>query len=177
MLTRKVILECRGSVEGLFVAADLGVLVCGLNPSLVSADAGFGFARATNRFWPCAVDAGLVSLARDPWHLVEHDAVGMTDLVKRATARADGLTGEEYAAGAKRVERLVRWLRPRTVLFVGLSGWRAAIDRHATAGWQAQGFGGAAAYVMPSTSGVNGHASRAALTEHIRLASEATWTR
>src|SRR3954451_2637673 len=34
------------------VTADLRVLVCGLNPSVYSADAGLPFARPGNRFWP-----------------------------------------------------------------------------------------------------------------------------
>src|SRR5690242_18561137 len=48
------------------VGPGMRLLVCGLNPSVVAADAGFGFAGATNRFWPAALQAGLVSEARDP---------------------------------------------------------------------------------------------------------------
>ena len=62
------------------------------------------------------------------------------------------------------------WLRPRVVVFVGLEGWRAAIDRHAQPGLQPSGFGGAPAYVMPSTSGLNAHASLADLVGHLRAA-------
>ena len=153
-----------------FVGPDMRVLVCGLNPSLVAADAGYGYAGPTNRFWPSALDAALVTKARDPWHALEHDGVGMTDLVKRATASAAGLSADEYAEGAARVELLVGWLRPAAVLFVGLSGWRAAVNRRAGAGWQPGGFGGAAAYVMPSTSGLNAHATRSSLVAHIHAA-------
>ena len=67
-----------------------------------------------------------------------------------------------------RVERLTAWLQPRVVCFVGLTGWRAARDRHATAGLQPQPFGGAPAYVMPNTSGANAHASLADFVEHLR---------
>ncbi|HEX9548720.1 MAG TPA: uracil-DNA glycosylase family protein, partial [Acidimicrobiales bacterium] len=68
-----------------FVGPKMRILVCGLNPSLVAADAGFGFAGATNRFWPAAVAAGLVSEPRQPLRILAKDGVGMTDLVKRAT--------------------------------------------------------------------------------------------
>ena len=34
--------------------------MCGLNPSLYAADAGVGFARPGNRFWPAALAAGIV---------------------------------------------------------------------------------------------------------------------
>ena len=146
------------------------VLICGLNPSLVAADAGFGFAGATNRFWPAATEAGLVSRARDPLHALLLDGVGMTDLVKRATPGTKDLARAEYQVGAERVERVVHWLRPRLVLFVGLEGWRAAVDRHAQPGLQPAPFAGARAYVMPSTSGLNAHARLADLVDHMRAA-------
>jgi hypothetical protein len=56
------------------------------------------------------------------------------------------------------------------VLFVGLTGWRQAVDRHARAGAQPTGIGGRPAYVMPSTSGANAHAGGEALRAHIRRA-------
>jgi TDG/mug DNA glycosylase family protein len=149
------------------VATGLRVLVCGLNPSLVAADAGVGFAGPTNRFWPAAVASGLVTRPRDPLGCVRLDRVGMTDLVKRATPNAAVLAVEEYQAGAERVRNIVEWLRPGLVLFVGLAGWRAAVDRKATAGFQPEPFGGATAYVMPSTSGLNAHATPAGLAAHM----------
>ena len=153
-----------------FVGPDMRVLVCGLNPSLVAADAGYGFAGATNRFWAAALDRALVTKARDPFHALTVDRVGMTDLVKRATARASELRAEEYRAGADRVRRLVGWLRPTVVLFVGLAGWRAAVDRRAEPGWQPERFAGANAYVMPSTSGLNARVKAADLAAHLRAA-------
>ena len=152
------------------VGPDMRLLVCGLNPSVYSADAGVGYAGPSNRFWPAAIAAGLVSRRRDSRHALAEHGVGMTDLVKRATPRADELTTEEYRAGAERVRRLVAWLRPGVVVFVGLTGWRAAIDKRAVAGEQSHGFGGAPAYVMPSTSGLNAHVKPADLVAHLRAA-------
>ena len=120
-----------------FVAPGLRLFVVGLNPSLYSADAGVGFARPGNRFWPAALAAGIVTADRDPWHAVTVDRVGMTDLVKRATVGAAELTTAEYRAGLARVERLAAWLRPGAVCFLGLAGWRAAADRKAVSGVQA----------------------------------------
>ena len=154
------------------VGPGMRLLVCGLNPSVVAADAGFGFAGATNRFWPAALGAGLVTRARDPLHALLSDGVGMTDLVKHATPRTKELDRLEYIAGAERVERLVRWLKPPVVLFVGLEGWRIAVDRHAQPGFQPSTFGGARAYVMPSTSGLNAHAQLPDLVAHMRAATE-----
>jgi double-stranded uracil-DNA glycosylase len=149
------------------VGAGMRVLVCGLNPSLVAADAGFGFAGPSNRFWRAAVTAGLVTHPRDPLACLLHDRVGMTDLVKRATPNAAILRPQEYRAGAERVRRLVEWLQPELVLFVGLAGWRAAVDRTATAGLQPQPFAGVATYLMPSTSGLNAHSRPADLAAHM----------
>ena len=153
-----------------FVGAGMRVLVCGLNPSEHAADRGVGFARPGNRFWPAALLAGLVTRDRDPRHALEAHGVGMTDLVKRASPRADGLGADEYRAGATRLELLVRWLEPAVVCFAGLAGYRAAIDRTASAGPVPAGFGGAAAYVMPNPSGVNTHTSLDDLVRHLRAA-------
>ncbi len=70
------------------------------------------------------------------------------------------------------MQRLVRWLEPGAVCFVGLAGWRAAVDRRATAGEQPDGLGGRPVYVMPSTSGLNARVPLADLAEHLRAAIE-----
>ena len=94
----------------------------------------------------------------------------MTDLVRRTTSRADEVDSGEYRAGAERVERLVAWLRPRAVCFVGLGGWRTVVDRQAIAGVQDRTFGGRPVYLMPHTSGLNTHSRLTDLVEHLREA-------
>lgn len=145
-------------------------LVCGLNPSLVAADAGYGFSGATNRFWKAALAAGVTDRSADPWWALVAHGVGMTDLVKRATPRSSEVTREEYRLGAARVARIVERYQPGAVVFVGLEGWRAAINRRASTGWQPEGIGGRPAYVMPSTSGLNARVSIDELTRHMRTA-------
>jgi TDG/mug DNA glycosylase family protein len=152
------------------VGPGMRLLVCGLNPSVYSADRGIAFARPGNRFWPAALLAGLVSRDRDPWHALHAHGVGFTDLVKRASARADALGADEYRAGVERVTRLVETLRPAVVCMVGLTGWRSVVDRHAVAGVQAGGLAGAPVYVMPNPSGVNAHTTVADLAAHFEAA-------
>jgi TDG/mug DNA glycosylase family protein len=152
------------------VAPGLRLLLCGLNPSLRAADAGVGFVTPSNRFWPAALAAGVVTQARDPLHAVKHHGIGFTDLVKRATVGAAELRPVEYRDGFARVERLAAWLEPGAVCFVGLTGWRAAVDKKATAGWQERLVGGRPAYVMPNPSGLNAHTSPADLAAHLRAA-------
>jgi double-stranded uracil-DNA glycosylase len=152
------------------VGPRMRLLVCGLNPSLFAADAGVGFARPGNRFWPAALAAGIVARDRDARHALAHHGIGMTDLVKRATVGAQELTVEEYRAGAARVERLVERTRPGAICFVGLTGYRKAVERTATAGVQPAPFAGVPTYVMPNTSGLNAHTNVAELADHLRAA-------
>jgi TDG/mug DNA glycosylase family protein len=149
------------------VGPDMRVLVCGLNPSVYAADAGHGFARRANRFWPAAVAAGLTGHPQDPRRALLEDGMGMTDLVKRPSSGADVLTAEEYASGLARVERLAAWLRPAVVCFIGLAGWRSAVDRRASAGLQERTLGGRPVYLCPSTSGRNASSQLPQLVAHL----------
>ena len=119
------------------VGPGMRLLVCGLNPSLHAADAGVGFVTPGNRFWPAALAAGLVTRDRDPRHALlaprrRHDRpreaghpAGRRAHPRRVPRRrSNGSTGS------------CAWLEPAAVCFVGLAGWRAAVDRKAEAGWQ-----------------------------------------
>ena len=151
------------------VAPGMRILVCGVNPSPYSADAGVGYARPGNRFWPAALAAGIVTVDRDPVAALAA-GMGMTDFTKRATRTAAEVTRQEYTSGFARVGRLVEWLSPGAVCFTGLSGWRTVVDRHAVAGVQPVPVGGRPAYVMPSTSGLNARTSLAELADHLQRA-------
>lgn len=153
------------------VGPGMRLLVCGVNPSPYSADAGVGYARPGNRFWPAALAAGLVDTDRDPVAALDR-GVGMTDFAKRPTRTAAEVTREEYGTGFSRVSELVAWLQPGAVCFVGLSGWRAVVDRSAAAGPQPGTVAGRPVYVMPSTSGLNARSSLADLARHLADAAE-----
>ncbi len=153
------------------VAPRMTMLICGLNPSPASADSGIPFARPGNRFWPAMLAAGLADADRNTDVLLKNQGIGMTDIVKRTTRRADELDRAEFAHGINRLERLTRWLQPTSICFVGLAGWRAAVDRRATSGWQARSIGDRPVYLMPSTSGLNASSQLPDLTDHLRAAS------
>lgn len=152
------------------VAPGMRILMCGSNPSFYSADAGVGYFRGGNRFWKAALASGLVSRDRDPTDALRSHGMGMTDLVKRPSRAADEVSPAEYRQGLGRLERLVDWLQPRVVCFVGLGPWRAAVDPKALAGLQESRIGGRPVYVMPSTSGLNARTSPAQLADHLRAA-------
>jgi TDG/mug DNA glycosylase family protein len=162
----------RGRTLADTVSDGMRILVCGVNASFYSADAGIGYARPGNRFWPAALAADLVDRDRDPRAALVARGMGMTDFVKRPTRTAAEVTVDEYRHGYARLERLVEWLLPGAVCFVGLSGWRAAVNPKAVAGIQPERVGGRPAYVMPSTSGLNARTSLGDLTEHLVAAAE-----
>ena len=153
-----------------YLRPGLDLLICGLNPSLRSAETGIPFVTPSNRLWAAARKAGLVERERDPWDALRR-GLGFTDLVKRPTRGASELTVAEYTAGLERLQQRVGEQRPRAVCFVGLDGWRRAVDRKAVPGWLADGVGGRPAYLMPSTSGRNAQADLGTLVRHLRRAS------
>lgn len=152
------------------VGPGMQLLVCGLNPSLYATEHGIAFGRPGNRFWPAALAAGLVTRDRDPLHALRTHGLGMTDLVKRTTRKSAELDRGEYRDGAKRLKRLCAWLQPKALCFVGLEGYRAAVDPSARPGWQQDCFAETPIYLMPSTSGLNAHASLQDLSAHLREA-------
>lgn len=156
------------------VGANMTLLCCGLNPSLHAADAGVGYVTGSNRFWRALTAAGLSDpLAdRDPSRLLAAHHVGMTDLVKRPTTRADEVSAAEYREGVERLRQLCTWLRPKALAMVGLHGWRLAVHRRATAGWQPEPLGPTPIYVLPSTSGLNARIPLAELADHLRAAAD-----
>lgn len=166
-------IDLRGTAERALpdhVGPRMRLLCCGLNPSWHAADAGVGYVTGSNRFWRAMAAAGLATRDRDPRHLLHHDRIGMTDLVKRPTARADEVAPAEFRAGLERLDALCAWLRPGAVAMVGLQGWRAAVDRRATVGWQERRLGGSPVYVLPSTSGLNAGTSLDELARHLEVA-------
>jgi TDG/mug DNA glycosylase family protein len=149
------------------VGPRMRILFSGLNPSLKSADLGYGFAGPSNRFWKAAIESGLVTHPRDPPAILDVDRVGMTDLAKRATARAGEITEAEFRAGLIRLEHLTRWLQPTIVCFSGITGWRTASgDKKARLGLQRRTVADRPAYVMPNPSGLNAHTNHQDLVSH-----------
>ncbi len=154
------------------VGPGMRLLLVGLNPSLYSADCGVGFGRPGNRAWPALLAAGLAQVDRDPLRLLDEGRIGMTDLVKRPTARADQVAKDEFRRGAARLDRLCGWLQPGAVCVLGLSGWRAAVDPKAVAGEQPVRLGGRPVYLMPNPSGLNAHETVDSLAAHLRAAAQ-----
>jgi len=140
------------------VRPGLAVLLCGINPSLWSGAVGLHFANPSNRLWPVLHAAGWTPrrLRPDETDALLEAGLGVTNLVPRATARADELTDDELRAGLPRLERLATAVRPAHVAFLGLTSYRIATgERGAAVGPLDRTVGPARAWLLPNPSGLN----------------------
>jgi TDG/mug DNA glycosylase family protein len=150
------------------IAPGLRVLFCGINPSLYTAAVGHHFARPGNRFWPTLHRAGFTPRQLRPVEEAELLALGygITNIVDRATARAEELKAAELKAGSRRLLAKVEAYAPLWIAVLGVSAYRTAWARpQARIGPQAEVLGGARLWVLPNPSGLNAHYGLAALAE------------
>ena len=154
------------------------VLLCGINPSLWSGLVGYHFARPSNRLWPVLHEAGFTPRRLHPSETDELIAAGLgiTNLVARATARADELTPAEIRAGLPAVAALAQTWRPVYVAFLGLSAYRLATgERRAGVGPQERTLGPAGVWLLPNPSGLNASYQMPALVEAYAALREAAY--
>jgi len=143
----------------------MGVLFCGINPGLTSAATGHHFARPGNRFWPALHGAGFTprQLRPDEQHLLPSLGLGITNIVPRATARADELSPAELVTGGAALRNLVRDLRPSALGIVGITAYRLAFATpRATVGPQ-PAWETTLVWALPNPSGLNAHWSLPAM--------------
>jgi TDG/mug DNA glycosylase family protein len=153
------------------------LLFVGINPGLWTAAAQSHFGRPGNRFYPALFRAGIVDRVidasagfspQDKEHLLQR-GVGITNLVNRATARADELSRDELVAGGQKLERRVAQIGPKVVAVLGVTAYRAAFGRpKATLGRQPEDFAGVPLWVAPNPSGLNAHSQLADLAAAYR---------
>jgi TDG/mug DNA glycosylase family protein len=142
------------------LALDLDVLFCGINPGLWSAWAGHHFARPGNRFWPALHHGGFTPRLLRPaeQETLPGYGLGVTNVVARASARADELTPDELRAGGAELTAKVRAWLPRWLAVLGIGAYRVAFDERAAApGRQERTIGGTRVWVLPNPSGLNAH--------------------
>jgi len=161
------------------VAPGLRVLFAGINPSLYSAATGHHFARPGNRFWPALHQSGFTrhQLRPPEQPLLLDLGLGITNVVARATARADELTAAELQAGGQTLTALASDLGVSWLAILGVTAYRTAFGLpRAIVGPQDGRLGGARVWILPNPSGLNAHWSAAALAEEfgrLRAAADA----
>jgi TDG/mug DNA glycosylase family protein len=153
------------------------LLFVGINPGLWTAAVQAHFARRGNRFYPALKLAGIVDRSIDASkgyddedrELLLDRGIGITNLVPRASARADELTAAELAAGGQVLTRLVERVEPRAVAVLGITAYRTAFAQpRARSGRQPEDLAGAPLWVVPNPSGLNAHSSLADLAAAYR---------
>lgn len=161
-----------GSVVPDLVGPDVRLLFVGINPGLWTAATQTHFARPGNRFYPALQRGGVIDRTIDPSagmtdddraYLVDR-GIAITNLVPRATARADELTADDLREGAVRLGELVVRTRPNVVAIAAVTAYRTAFSRpKARTGRQEERLGDAELWVVPNPSGLNAHDTIASL--------------
>jgi len=169
--TRSDLLAFAGAeVPDLLPPGPVRLLFVGINPGLWTAAVQTHFARPGNRFYPALLRAGVIDAPVDAGAgMTDADrarftasGIGITNLVRRATARADELTPGELRDGGARLVRLVTERRPAVVAVAGVTAYRQAfgVPRARTGrqddvppGWAAD----VQLWVVPNPSGLNAH--------------------
>ena len=124
--TKAQLLAAHNKLVPDLAAKNLIVLFAGINPGLYTAAIGHHFGRPGNRFWPALHGGGFTPRLFSPFEesLLLDLKFGITNIVERATARADELTDDELRAGGQRLQAKVKRWRPTVVAFVGIGPYR-----------------------------------------------------
>lgn len=164
------------------IGPDLLLLFVGINPGLWTAATRTHFAHPGNRFYPALHASGITDRlidgsrglsTADRDHLLDR-GIGITNLVDRATARADEVGGDELCVGARRLVGRLAVRRPVCVAVLGNPAYRTACQRpSAVAGLQDERPGGAVLFVLGNPSGLNAHETPASLAASFRAAAGA----
>lgn len=166
-----------------YLEPGLDMVFVGLNPSTYSVRAGHYFANPRNRFWAALNRSGLAGaeLTAEQDGLLPRYGIGLTDVVKRATPQAKGLTAADYRQGAPALRDKLLHYQPRIACFHGLTGYKAYLRygagtaERAELGRQERTIGGSRVFVVPNPSPANARYSLADLAEWYRRLGE--WRR
>ena len=157
-----------------YLAPGLDLVFIGINPGLYSVERGHYFARSTSRFWPAFSASKLSERVRKELNVTvlrpEHDAellrfgIGLTDVVKRPTANANGLTRADYETWIPVLREKLQRYQPRVACFHGITGYRQfsrfafpSSTREAVIGEQPETLGATRLFVVPNPSPANAH--------------------
>ncbi len=180
--TKAELQDFRGAELPDLIGPGLRLLFVGINPGLWTAAVQTHFAYPSNRFYPALALAGILERPVSPSDgMTDEDresfvtrGLGITNLVSRATARADELTAAELRAGGARLVALVEEHQPRVVAVLGITAYRSAFGvRGAVPGQQGEPLGGAELWVVPNPSGLNAHETIPSLAEAYGAAARA----
>jgi len=165
------------------LAPGLRLVFVGINPSVYAAERGHYFARQTNRFWPalsCSTLSAPIRATLGRERLVPEDdvllpdfGIGFTDVVKRPTPNASGLTPDDFRTWAPQLFANLGRYRPSVACFHGVVGYRAFLkyalgagEKDLQLGLQPRTLGETRIFLVPNPSPANAH---------FRLADQVHW--
>ena len=164
------------------VGPGLRLLFVGINPGLWTAATRTHFAHPGNRFYPALLEAGIIEHPidrgtgmsdTDRRYMIER-GIGITNVVRRATAKASELDNEELRAGGDELRGFVRRHAPAVVALAGITAYRTAFGLpRAVMGEQRESFEGARLFVVPNPSGLNAHETVSTLADAYAAAARA----
>ena len=159
------------------VGPGVSLLFVGINPGLWTAATRTHFAHPGNRFYPALRQAGVIEreidrgagmTESDRRHLVER-GIGITNVVRRATARASELSADELRRGGVELRARVREWAPTVVAIAGVTAYRTAFRApKARPGRHDETFEGAELWIVPNPSGLNAHETTESLAAAYR---------
>jgi double-stranded uracil-DNA glycosylase len=167
--TKEQLAAAAGKTVPDVIAPNLRVLFAGINPGLHTAAVGHHFARPGNRFWPALYKSGFTKRLLSPFEERELLCLGLgiTNVVRHATASASELTKEDFNNGGRVLAAKVKRYHPRIVAILGVGAYRQAfVNPKAQIGEQAGRIHSARVWVLPNPSGLNANYQ---LPELVRL--------
>ncbi|HEX6946984.1 MAG TPA: mismatch-specific DNA-glycosylase [Acidimicrobiia bacterium] len=176
-LNRQDLEAYRGRTVPDLLGPDTRLLFVGINPGLMTAARQTHFCHPSNRFYPALRRAGLIDwdldsttgLTEQQRHDLVSTGIGITNIVERATARADEISTTDLKAGAARLTERVAVIGPRVVAILGVTAYRAAFERpKAVMGRQPEDLAGAELWVAPNPSGLNAHVTLDVMASWVR---------
>ncbi len=175
--TRAELLAFTGGTLPDLVPDPTRLLFAGINPGLLSVAVQAHFAPRGNRFFPALFAAGVVGrridasagMRQDDEAHLRQRGIGITSMVRGATAKASDLPKKQLREGAADLQERVMSIHPRVLAFLGIGAYRTAFDiPHATTGRQPDDWDDTEVWVVPNPSGLNRHYSVADLAQAYR---------
>ncbi len=129
------------------------VVFCGTAPGTASARAGAYYAGPGNSFWKTLHRTGLTPVELEPAEFgqLQGYGIGLTDICKVLHGSDEEVGTVEFDVDGLRAR--IAEAEPTYLAFNGKNAARSALERGVEPGPQDEQIGGAAVWVLPSTSG------------------------
>jgi TDG/mug DNA glycosylase family protein len=136
----------------------LGVVFCGINPSISAIKSGFNFSHPSNRFWAVLYQAGFTSKQlrpQDQRSLLDY-GYGISVAVERPTKTAAEISKAEFLQALGHFEDKMLIAKPRYLAFLGKPAVSSFLGKKEISwGLQTISIANARVWVLPNPSGLN----------------------